>query len=61
MVGLNRMYTRDEINKISSEIKRDVWTFRGGWYTIPEGSPNAGTHTPSCRHQWQQHITVKTK
>lgn len=57
MVGLNRMYTRDEINKISSEIKRDVWTFRGGWYHNPDTDVN----TPSCRHLWQQHITVKKK
>lgn len=57
MVGLNRMYTRDEINQISSAIGRDVWTFRGGWYHNPETDVN----TPSCRHLWQQHITVKTK
>lgn len=57
MVGLNRMYTRDEIEQISKEIRRDVWTFRGGWYHNPETDVN----TPSCRHLWQQHITVKTK
>jgi len=57
MVGLNRMYTRDEINKISSAIDRDVWTFRGGWYHNPETDVN----TPSCRHLWSQSIVVKTK
>jgi len=57
MVSLPRLYTRDEINKISSAIGRDVWTFRGGWYHNPETDIN----TPSCRHQFQQHITVKKK
>lgn len=59
LIDLDRLYTRDEINSISNAIGRDVWTYRGGWYTIPKGSANAGRHTPSCRHLWQQHITVK--
>jgi hypothetical protein len=55
MVSLNRLYTREEINVISAQIGRDVWTFRGGWYHNPDTDKN----TPSCRHLWNQVITVK--
>lgn len=55
MVSLNRLYTRQEIDTISNQIGRDVWSFRGGWYHNPETDRN----TPSCRHLWNQVITVK--
>ncbi len=36
LLGLNRLYTKDEINTISSRVDRDVWRYRGGWYTNPD-------------------------
>ena len=35
LLNLNKLYTRDEINKISGRVGRNVWTKRGGWYTTP--------------------------
>lgn len=52
LIGLNRLYTIDEINTISATIGRDVWSYRGGWYH----NPNTDTNTPSCRHEWRQII-----
>lgn len=61
LLELDKLYTRDEINSIHNAIGRDVWSYRGGWYTIPKGEPNEGQHTPYCRHIWQQNIVVKKK
>jgi hypothetical protein len=55
LMQLDRLYTREEINAISTAVERDVWSYRGGWYHNPDTQKN----TPSCRHQWNQVITVK--
>lgn len=55
LMGLNRLYTRDEINTISSRVDRDVWKYRGGWYT----NPDTQVSTPWCRHEWIQQLVVK--
>ena len=55
LMSLNRLYSRDEINTISSRVDRDVWRYRGGWYT----NPDTGTSTPWCRHEWIQQLVVK--
>lgn len=52
MLGLDRLYTRQEIDLISSQIGRDVWMYRGGWYHNPVTDRN----TPSCRHEWRVNI-----
>jgi hypothetical protein len=54
LIALDRLYTREEINTISSNVKRDVWSYRGGWYHNPETDIN----TPSCRHTWVQNISL---
>jgi hypothetical protein len=48
------LWTRDEIDEISSEVGWDVWTMRGGWYRVK------GTEIsiPHCRHTWKQHIII---
>lgn len=56
MVNLDRLYTRDEIDKLSNELDTDVWRYRGGWYT----NPNTGKTTPSCRHEWKQNVVKKS-
>ena len=55
LISLNRLYTRDEINTISSRVDRDVWRYRGGWYT----NPDTQVSTPWCRHEWIQQLVVK--
>jgi hypothetical protein len=54
LIDLNRLYTRDEIDLISQRIDRDVWRYRGGWYT----NPDTGKSTPWCRHEWSQLVVV---
>ena len=54
LIGLDRLYTRQEIDQISASIGRDVWSYRGGWYHNPETDRN----TPSCRHAWKQNIVI---
>ena len=55
LIGLNRLYTREDINSISGRVDRNVWTYRGGWYTNPETQVS----TPFCRHIWVQQLVIK--
>ena len=55
LIGINRLYTKDEINSISGRVDRDVWRYRGGWYT----NPDTQASTPWCRHEWIQQLVVK--
>ena len=55
LLGLNRLYTREDINRISERVDRNVWTYRGGWYTNPETQVS----TPYCRHIWVQQLVIK--
>ena len=54
LITLDRLYTRQEINAISAEVGRDVWSYRGGWYH----NPKTGVNTPSCRHTWMQNVNI---
>ena len=42
LLELNRSYSREDIDNISNRVDRDVWKYRGGWYTNPE----TGATTP---------------
>lgn len=55
LIGLNRAYTREEIDTLSASIGRNVWLFRGGWYHDPKADRNQ----PSCRHFWKQNIILR--
>lgn len=62
MIEANRLYTREEINKIGEKLgaiyditNYDAFSRRGGWYTIPETE----IHSPSCRHIWLQTLVKK--
>ncbi len=55
LVTLNRMYSREDIDKMSSILGYDVWKRRGGWYHNPDTDVNE----PSCRHEWVQKIVKK--
>ena len=55
LLEINRLYTRDDINSISSRVDRNVWNYRGGWYT----NPQTQVTTPYCRHIWVQQLVIK--
>ena len=62
MIEANRLYTREEIDKIGAELgaiygipNYDAFTRRGGWYTLPK----TNIHSPSCRHIWLQTLVKK--
>lgn len=62
MIDANRLYTREEIDKIGVELgaiygipNYDAFTRRGGWYTIPKTE----IHSPACRHIWLQTLVKK--
>lgn len=57
LINLKKVFTREEIDGITAKLRangidRDVWQYKGGWYT----NPNTNIHTPSCRHTWFQSI-----
>jgi len=51
-MSINKIYSREDINMMSVEEDRNVWSLRGGWYT----NPNTGVAQPQCRHTWRQVI-----
>lgn len=57
LIELNRSYSRQDIDSISNRVDRNVWNYRGGWYT----NPDTGKTTPWCRHEWIQQLVVKQK
>ena len=61
LIGLNRKYTRDEINSISMRVDRDVWKYRGGWYSYPKDDPRYPARTPWCRHEWVQQLVIRQR
>lgn len=52
LIGLGRLYTREDINNISNDLGYSVWTMRGGYYH----NPKTDITTPYCRHIWKQEI-----
>ena len=55
MVTANRLYLRSEIDTISARVGRDIWTERGGWYTVPDTT----VHIHHCRHIWNSKLVRK--
>ncbi len=54
LIELNRSYSRQDIDNISVRVDRDVWKYRGGWYT----NPDTQVTTPFCRHEWIQQLVI---
>jgi len=55
MIALNRSYTLDQLKLLKNDFGQtglDIFTKRGGWYTIP----NTDIHRPFCRHIWEQQV-----
>jgi DNA-binding MarR family transcriptional regulator len=55
LVTNNKMYSRSEIEQMSSRVGYSVWDRKGGWYTIPK----TDKHSPECRHQWVSNIVTR--
>lgn len=57
MLNMNKVYSRAEIDKLSTMLGYDVWKRRGGWYHVP----NSDLNLPYCRHTWSQVVVRKRK
>jgi hypothetical protein len=55
LIDRDMIYTRQEIETISTRVDRDVWRYRGGFYS----NPRTGDTTPWCRHFWQLNLVKK--
>jgi len=55
LMKLNKLYTRQDIDQMSTIMGYSVWDRRGEWYTLP----GTDISRPSCRHIWQQQIVVR--
>ena len=55
LMGMNKVYTRSEIEQISARLGYDVFARAGGWWTIPD----TGIHSPKCRHTWNAVVVIK--
>jgi predicted transcriptional regulator len=53
----NRVYSREDINAMSTQLGYDVWKRRGGWYH----NPVLDVNTPQCRHIWVQQLLRRIK
>ena len=51
------IYSREDINAMSSQLGYDVWKRRGGWYH----NPTLDVNTPQCRHVWKQELLRRIK
>ena len=49
-----KVYTRDDIDGISSIMGYSVWNRRGGWYHTA-----SGVNRPQCRHVWEQQLVIR--
>jgi hypothetical protein len=55
-----RLYTLDQLKLLRNDFNQtgiDIFTKRGGWYTIP----GTNRHRPFCRHIWQQQVIRKKR
>lgn len=55
LIESKKLFTRQQIEQISSIVGFDVWTKRGGWWTQKGGAVT----TPFCRHVWVQNVVRK--
>jgi len=54
LMEIDKLWDRDEIERLSFRLGYSVFDRRGGWWTKPNGD-----HSPSCRHIWIRNIVVK--
>jgi hypothetical protein len=53
LIKLDRLYTREEIDRISAVEGHDVFSYAGGWWN------DNGVNKPKCRHGWFQNVVFK--
>jgi hypothetical protein len=53
LINLDRLYTREEIDRISTVEGYDVFNYAGGWWN------DNGVNKPKCRHGWFQNVVFK--
>jgi hypothetical protein len=57
MMDRKRLYSKQDIDRMSAIFGYDVWRMKGGWYTVPD---TAGLlHVPYCRHTWEQVLVIE--
>jgi len=54
LAAQGKVYTRQDIDGISSIMGYSVWNRRGGWYHTA-----SGVNRPQCRHVWEQQIVIR--
>ena len=54
LMGMKKIYSRSDIERISERLGYSVWDRRGGWFTQADG-----TARPSCRHKWFALTVIK--
>lgn len=54
LLRANKMYSRTEIEQMSTRLGYSVWDRRGGWWTMPSGK-----HSESCRHEWKANVVTR--
>lgn len=54
LIALNRVYSREDIDQVSTIVGYDAWKRRGGWMTVKGSSP--AVHVPYCRHIWKSQL-----
>lgn len=55
LIALDRLYTREEIDRISAVEGHDVFNYAGGWWHDSKTDINK----PKCRHGWFQNVVFK--
>lgn len=50
-----KLFSRADIDAISSKTGENVWEFRGGWWN------DDGVNKPACRHIWKSHLVTRKK
>lgn len=55
LIKANKLYTRDEINRMENGFGLPVFQFAGGYYR----NPDTGETTPFCRHAFYQNIVIR--
>lgn len=56
LMQLNKLYSRQDIETISTRVGYSVWDRKGGWWTMPNG-----VHSPECRHLFKVNIVTRRK
>jgi len=55
LLDANKLYSRSDIEMMSSRLGYSVWDRRGGWWN------DNGTISESCRHEWKTNIVTRKK